>query len=119
MRMPRMTTRRWMMAVLLAALGLSGWETERRRQAYRARATLLGRTELRCKIEVCLATDAIEADGCCIAIPEGFDPMTAKLPVAAEKYRRRFAYYRHLRQKYEAASWHPWLPVEPDPPEPE
>jgi len=107
MRLPRMTTRRWMVAIALTALGLWGWEAERRRQAYRARATLLGRTELRCKIEVCFAADATESSGCCFTIPEDFDPMTAKLPVDAEGYRRRFTYYRCLRQKYEAASRHP------------
>jgi hypothetical protein len=53
-----------------------------------------------------------------LAIPEDLDPMTAKIPVAAEGYRRRFAYHRRMRQKYEFAARHPWRPVEPDPSEP-
>jgi hypothetical protein len=28
------------------------------------------------------------------------------------------SYHRGLAEKYERASQHPWLPVEPDPPEP-
>jgi hypothetical protein len=36
----------------------------------------------------------------------------------AEAAARRAEYYTRLGQKYERAARHPWLPVEPDPPEP-
>jgi hypothetical protein len=32
--------------------------------------------------------------------------------------RRGHAYHTSMARRYEYASWHPWLPVEPDPPEP-
>jgi hypothetical protein len=32
---------------------------------------------------------------------------------------RRIAYHDLMRRKYEDAARHPWLPVEPDPPEPQ
>jgi hypothetical protein len=33
--------------------------------------------------------------------------------------RRRFVYFQELSAKYAEASQYPWLPVAPDPPEPE
>ena len=41
-----------------------------------------------------------------------------KLPVEFEECRRRALYDRRMKLKYEAAARNPWLPVEPDPPEP-
>ena len=32
---------------------------------------------------------------------------------------RRIAYHQAMKQKYERTSRYPWLPVLPDPPEPE
>jgi len=43
----------------------------------------------------------------------------ARTPSEIERRRRRSAYWIDLKQKYtKAAAW-PWLPVRPDPPEPE
>ena len=42
----------------------------------------------------------------------------ARTPTEIEGRRRRSAYWIALKQKYERASARPWLPVEPDPPEP-
>jgi hypothetical protein len=36
----------------------------------------------------------------------------------AAKSKRIIDRYRSLQEKYERAARHPWLPVEPDPPEP-
>jgi len=36
-----------------------------------------------------------------------------------ENCRKLVPYYQSLRRKYERAARYPWLPVEPDPPEPE
>jgi hypothetical protein len=36
-----------------------------------------------------------------------------------ERSRKLWPYFHSLRQKYERAARYPWLPVEPDPPEPE
>jgi hypothetical protein len=126
MRLPSMTTRRWMLVVTLTAFGLGIWVTARRRHAYQARADLARRKELKCKIEICVAAleclrrrDAAQGSGCIGTIPEDVDLMTVKLPVAAEGHRRSFDYHRRMRQKYELAARYPWLPVEPDPATPE
>jgi len=42
----------------------------------------------------------------------------ARTPAEIEARRRRSAYWIALKRKYEKAANRPWLPVEPDPPEP-
>lgn len=39
-------------------------------------------------------------------------------PLTLSRIRDLLAYHTSLRQKYERAARYPWLPVEPDPPEP-
>ena len=47
------------------------------------------------------------------------DPRERAIYVHGEKYYRvRAAHHDALRRKYESAARHPWLPVPPDPPEP-
>jgi hypothetical protein len=49
------------------------------------------------------------------------DPVTQSVTMAsgrAEESYRRAAYWGALRGKYERAARRPWLPVEPDPPQP-
>ena len=60
------------------------------------------------------AIRAYEADprGVTISGPEPVE-------VFIDQCRRRAGYYAALKQKYEQAARHPWLAVEPDPPEPE
>jgi hypothetical protein len=84
MRLPRMTTRRWMVAVAVAAvLSALGGELWRRSVAYSALADrYFGRA-------------AIWSD--------------------TKKIDRDMA----LSDRYRRAARYPWLPVEPDPPEPE
>jgi hypothetical protein len=43
----------------------------------------------------------------------------AALAYDADRLRRRAEYHGLLRRKYDRAARHPWLPVEPVPPEPE
>ena len=43
----------------------------------------------------------------------------ARTPAEIEGRRRRSAYWIALKQKYDKAANRPWLPVEPDPPEPQ
>jgi hypothetical protein len=37
----------------------------------------------------------------------------------AAKWEELVIYHMQMRRKYERAAWFPWLPVEPDPPEPD
>jgi hypothetical protein len=55
------------------------------------------------------------------ATPEG-DIVTATNPDAPArrtKLRAQAKYHREMESKYLHAASHPWLPIEPDPPEPE
>ena len=114
MRLPRMTMRRWMIAVALIATGLGACEVARRRQRYRQLAAMLARRELG---EVAdLSAKAFTGPGCVIDLV--VDPETAELPAALEGSRQRALYYRRMSRKYKLAARYPWLPVEPDPPEP-
>jgi hypothetical protein len=94
--------RRLMVAVAVAALGSTGWQAWARRPErsygfYRL-ALVHGR-----KAE--LYTIGGRAN--CFGMPgEAINP-------------RRAAYHSSLAWKYEWAGRHPWLPVWPDPPEPE
>jgi hypothetical protein len=102
MRLPRMTTRRWMLAVAVVALlmGIVGEAIRELRLARRygefARGYRFGLDLNR---------------GERVAIPGGFI-QSAGSPRLAD-------YYAEMYWKYERASRYPWLPVEPDPPPPE
>ena len=55
-------------------------------------------------------------------IPPGWSPPSDADPPDIKCWRmsqaRRIAYHESMRRKYEYAARDPWLPVEPDPPEP-
>jgi hypothetical protein len=100
MQLPRMTTRRWMLAVALvaASLGGLGWAEK----MIQRRALCLRR-----------ATDyAVRKQTLCCRVSER--------PTAQELDENRImsAYYDQLVRKYERAAARPWLSVEPDPPVP-
>jgi len=90
MPLPRMTTRRWMLAVALVAAGFGwrqGWNHYQRiaERHWRSTAYRVG----------------------------GDDLAVFKRAI------RRSEYHALLARKYERASWVPFLPVAPDPPPPE
>ncbi len=91
MQFPRMTTRRWMLVVLVMAFGALVVSMERRASAYRRRAYehyVLSGGNLRWK-------------------------MLDLRPSENRKYHLR------MMQKWLDAQRHPWISVEPDPPPPE
>ena len=97
MRMPRMTTRRWLIAVLVLGLGMGamvgGVRLKRRRDSFLARARFHAQTEAACREAGRPAPD-----------PSDW-PIIEYDAAMARKYRR--------------AARYPWLPVEPDPPDPD
>jgi hypothetical protein len=114
-----MTTRRWMIAVAVVATGVWSCEIARRARRFQLLAAAMQERELVARAAVCLEAGAAQFKGTCdFMIPEDFDPETARLSAYSERYRRLFFHYRRMRQKYETATRHPWLPVEPDPPLP-
>jgi hypothetical protein len=112
MRWPRVrfTVRRMMVAVAVVAVGLGALILIARSHAYSVRAGNHGYREWRC-------WEAIRVYG---ADPRG---VTLRGPEPVEVFidrsRRLAGYYATLRRKYEQAAARPWLPVEPDPPEPQ
>jgi hypothetical protein len=112
MRLPRMTTRRWMIVVAVGASVSAGITFPNRwslRQKARSHASKEAYAEE--MVRVC----AFQAE--CL---QGDDPPSARrLNLSAAVYARRTAYHAQLRAKYEQAAVYPWLPIAPDPPEPE
>jgi hypothetical protein len=106
MRLPRMTTRRWMVAVgivgLLMSTALSGYRLKQRRDDYLSRAQLHSAE---------------------------FFMRAHKTHLIIRTHRNRddyldtqcliSGYHAAMASKYRHAALYPWLPVEPDPPEPE
>jgi hypothetical protein len=108
MRLLRMTTRRWMIAVAVAAVCVGVWMLIMRARSYAALAASHAEGEKECR-RIVEASENMR-----------FDPAVWKDWIAYARHSRRlFVYHAGLRRKYELASHRPWLPVEPDPPEPE
>lgn len=105
MRLPRMTTRRWMLAVAVVALLCL---LEHRRRTFRSRAAY--HQSRLSGLGVALSYDGHlrfykHQD-------QGIKWLTnneAKVP----------AWHEAMARKYRDGARYPWLPVEPDPPEPE
>ncbi len=96
MRLPRMTTRRWMVAVAVVAFAIPAARIGNQWLAYRQKAVY----------------HAEVAERGSILFLEFY-----------AKYARRLrpkhvAYHAALARKYDYAARHPWLAVEPDPFEP-
>jgi hypothetical protein len=90
MRLPRMTTRRWMIVVAVVGIALGMIERHERFRwiAVRHRGN----------------------------VPKNLPGIK---PVGMEdKVWRLFEWHESMARKYERAARYPWLPVEPDPPEP-
>ena len=103
MRLPRMTTRRLLVAVAVVALVFAGEATRRRWEclasAYRGKAGRCEHVAL-----VALHSSALE-------VARGNDSEMRKLKRIAD-------HHVALARKYQHAARCPWLPVAPDPPEP-
>jgi hypothetical protein len=108
MRLPRMTTRRWMVAVVIAAAGLCVSVLGARSHSYAIRAGHHGLMEVHNRWII----EEYEAGRLFYSGPA--DQSARR----ADRCRRLIAYHAALWQKYELASRRPWFPVEPDPPEP-
>src|SRR4051794_8604286 len=109
MRLPRVrfTVRRVMFVVAIVALILGGTaEGVRRRERFRRKAQEYART-----------SNDLYLRGFYFGKETTFGPSPAEVRISDE-YERRSIQYQRLSEKYERAARSPWLPVEPDPPEP-
>jgi hypothetical protein len=127
MRLPRMTTRWWMIAVavasvllLLPIMGITWFLSTKdiRAQspidAYKAKATYQWYRQ------VGYLRLASEGDGRALVVRNGQRVcVSIENPELSAKYRELATYHDALRRKYERAARYRWLPVEADPPEPE
>ena len=123
MRLPRMTTRRWMLAILALAVGIGFWqESRRRREQFQVEVHIWERKSLRAQIELLTAdhfepvSNPVQTDGPHQRAPEPVPPVA---PVNLLQLRERVSLCQRMLRKYQFAVRYPWLPVEPDPPEPE
>ncbi|MFI5454394.1 MAG: hypothetical protein ACHRXM_03000 [Isosphaerales bacterium] len=105
MRLLRMTTRDWMVIIAVLAIlagTVSGiWRIVRLRKAYQS----LARKHWHANINYDEVDDPDPAIN-----PEGHR--------IYEYHARMRRYHNQLREKYQLASTRPWLPVDPDPPQP-
>jgi hypothetical protein len=124
-----MTTRRWMIAVAVVALPMGGYSLKRLHDGFMDRARYHAES----------ATDCFEAENNAQKYIEGTDSLLesigedgsadrfdvsrlkadrADMARNVIEWKRLVAYHAAMARKYENAARHPWLPVEPDPPEP-
>jgi hypothetical protein len=104
MPLPRMTIRRWMVAVAVVALAPGAVAMSRRSFHLRLLAILHDIEATQIRISRGWAT--------------GPDGVSRLIPLDDPKLVRLAEYHEALSRKYERAANFPWLPVEPDPPEP-
>jgi hypothetical protein len=114
-----MTTRRWMVAVAVVAAAFAVCVMVRSREKYLDLAWEMQNLVEQCTADIVIYSGTPRGPGYHTPIPKGFDPMAAPLPAEMEWLRRRYVHFSRMRQKYEFAAAHPWLPVEPDPPLPD
>ena len=112
MRLPRMTTRRWMVTVVMIALLMGGRvrlkrrsddfmvrsQDHSRRTSYYHLYTLGVDEHLRATVEPQKRSASEDRKAHLLGV---------------------IAFHEAMARKYEHAARYPWLPVEPDPPEPE
>ena len=134
MRLPRMTTRRWIVVVVIVGLLMGGVRLKQRRnrllsraQFYAERAAFYPKLESR-ERRICAEYPRL------IAVLERLQRYTNRETVGSRledlksrldqshrnlaRWTNRTAYYLAMAHKYQDAARYPWLPVEPDPPEP-
>jgi hypothetical protein len=117
MRLPRMTTRRWMVVVAVVAMALGGYfyavTLKRSRDNYLEMARLYSGFEAYAR-EILARGELpylhIEREDGRHSPEDQRDFREAML--------REIDHYAALARKYERAARYPWLPVEPDLPEP-
>src|SRR5205085_2724116 len=95
MRLPRMTTRRWMLVIALIAVAIYAEQTRRRWAYFRDQAAH------HAEFEWGSQAYADDARG----VPGGEQRV--------ERGETLAAYHARMRQKYEHAARYSWLPVEP------
>jgi hypothetical protein len=118
----RLTTRRWLAAVALAALLLAGaLEAVRLRRLareYRLRADHYAGLKTKDLELLELLEKYAESTRRLESADRKFAPLNEETIETVRRYRRRFETHTRLEDKYRHASGRPWVSVPPDPPVP-
>jgi hypothetical protein len=114
MRLPRMTTRRWMVAVAVIGLLVGGGVRLKRRRDY---FLSLARSHAQKMPSSTAEGKALRSRFGSTSGMGGEE--TVLLSRDFDRMMNRADHHSALRRKYEHAARYPWLPVEPEPPEPE
>ncbi len=135
MRLPRMTIFRWMIVILgvgLATAGIvGGTRLKRRREHFRSLAQRYSALETMCLEYTTLADAEVRQSTKEVELFEKYlKPSEQSLLGQTQRHLRgahdtqeswalKTAHCTRLKQKYEYVARYPWLPVDPDPPEPD
>ena len=103
MRLPRMTTRRWMIVVVIVGLPLAAGDLWSRHRRYRSLAESFAGYERRCKA-------VLSGD------PKEMERAKWSWDTDPEWNRRLLSYSTRMRARFEYAAAHPWISARPDPP---
>jgi hypothetical protein len=118
-----MRLRSLLIGVAAIALMLGGWRMAKLASHYREEAKYHGFAESLARYTAQLARDYPDENARRAAISRmGRVSLPVDSHVArrtTQEWERLAAYNGAMKRKYERASSHPWLTIEPDPPEPE
>ena len=114
MRLPRMTTRRWMVVVAVIGLLVGGGVRLKRRRDY---FLSLARSHAQKMPSSTAEGKALRSRFGSTSRMSGEEILL--LSRDFDRLRNRADHHAALRRKYERAARYPWMSVEPDPPEPE
>ena len=124
MRLPRMTTRRWMVAVAIIGLmtggTIEGMRLKRRHDYFLARFQKYAQLE-----QFLRRAEALDGDASRLPYgppPADFERMSMlkiQMRRRPDRWSRLVDHHVAMTSKYRRATRYPWLPVGPDPPAPE
>jgi hypothetical protein len=114
MRLPRMTMRRWMIAVAAIGLMIGGGVVLKQRRDYFLSLAQSHQKEVASSTARGNALKSRFGGTAGMTVEE-----ITRLHDDYERMMDRADHHASLARKYEEAARYPWLPVEPDPPEPE
>ena len=113
MRLPRMTTRRWMIAVAVVAVMLAA------SALFRRHLSLRERDDYHARREGDLASRARGLGQLALDFADRIPETAAYWRAYAAREAEIGTWHARLKEKFRHAARYPWLAIEPDPPESE